>query len=185
MKRLILGIAVWGIVGLATLASCTRFTINNRCCNNEYEITNTKYNLPDSFRLWIPQAFTPNGDGINDIFFPVGTNFQVEYFVIKQGRKVMYESDNYLEAFWNGIDDRDGTEAKDGRYTYEMTLRLSNRDRLDITGDVCIMRFGEIGDNLYEPERDQVCNCLMGDMLDEHKGIVSETPECPTNGYTN
>jgi hypothetical protein len=173
------------VSALLIMTACTKFTINNRCCNDEYVITNTKYDLPDSFRLFIPQAFTPNFDGINDIFVPKGTNYTIEHFEINRGRAVLYSSDKHLEAFWNGIDTRDGSEAKDGRYSYKMTLRLSNRDRLDVEGNVCIMRFGEVGDNLYESERNQICDCLMGDMIDARKGIVSETPECPTNGYTD
>lgn len=186
MKRTVKRIGWLGLIAvMMVLAGCKKFTIKNRCCNNEYKIVNTRYVLPDSFRLYIPQAFTPNYDGLNDIFVPFGTNFKIEEFIIKRANKIVFESRVHVEAFWNGIDSRDASESPDGRYTYTMQLRLSNNELLNIKGDVCLMRFGVAGDNLYEAERDEICNCLMGDMIDPKKGIVSETPECPANGYTD
>lgn len=168
---------------LSLTTACTKYTINNRCCENDVDTINTKFVLPDSFSFYVPQAFTPNGDGRNDIFIPKGRKYTIEYFEITKGSKVIYRSDKHLEAFWDGTDTRNGTAAKDGRYNYYMKLRLSNRDHLEVKGDVCVLRFGEAGDKLHEAERGKICECVMGDMLHPRDGIVSQTPECPENGY--
>jgi len=186
MKRTLSRLSLLAVfAGLVITTACTRYDINNRCCENTVDTINTKYLLPDSFSFYVPQAFTPNGDGLNDIFVPVGRKYDIEYFEIKQGRKVVYASDNHLEAFWNGIDTETGNPAEDGRYKYYMKLRLTNRELLELKGDVCLFRFGQVGDNFYEDQRQKVCDCVMGDMLDARDGIVSQTPECAENGYTD
>jgi len=174
MKVFLKGIILILLAGSA-MTSCIKYQINNQCCEDEYEIINTNYILPDSFALYIPQAFTPNNDGINDIFLPKGRMFDLEELVIKKGSKTVYQSKNRLEAFW------DGGDEKDGRYKYEMRIRLSNNDHLDIKGNVCVMTIGAIGSNLHDTQREKICECVMGDMLNERDGVIRETAECPSN----
>ena len=80
-----------------------------------------------------------------------------------------------MEAFW------DGGDEKDGRYKYEMRIRLANNDQLDIKGNVCLMTIGAIGSDLRDIQREKICECVMGDMLNETDGVFRETVECPSN----
>lgn len=155
---------------------CSRFDVNNRCCESEYEIVSQNYQVPDTFGLYIPQVFTPNADGINDQFRPLGRGWTVETMKIKRGTKTLYEASNHIEAFW------DGGDAKDGRYKYEMTFRSSVGDQFDVEGEVCLFRFGTAGERLPELERDKICQCVTPDMIHEREGVIYETVECPTNG---
>jgi gliding motility-associated-like protein len=54
--------------------------------------------------IYVPNAFTPNGDGINDIMQPIAIGFKsFDYFVIynRWGEKV-YETNN-PKLGWNGV----------------------------------------------------------------------------------
>jgi len=44
-------------------------------------------------RLFIPSAFTPNGDGINDLFYPVAPNYEtLEFTIFNRWGQVLFES---------------------------------------------------------------------------------------------
>ncbi|MCX6247571.1 MAG: gliding motility-associated C-terminal domain-containing protein [Bacteroidetes bacterium] len=52
--------------------------------------------------LWFPSAFTPNGDGVNDLFRPKGisiSNFHMTIF--NRWGQMLYETDN-MERGWDG-----------------------------------------------------------------------------------
>lgn len=77
------------------------------CCGTEpveFTIGNAK--------LYAPNAFTPNGDGINDLFFPSfnGKVSKIEFFTIYTSELgIMYlvtniDVSNPLSNGWNGID---------------------------------------------------------------------------------
>ncbi|MEZ4721549.1 MAG: hypothetical protein R2813_06680 [Flavobacteriales bacterium] len=155
-------------------AGCTKKVIQEDCCTSEYEITTQNYVLPKDFKLFIPQAFTPNGDGVNEQFRPIGQGWTVESMVIKKGRKVVYDFSEHLDPFWTGSD------ANDGKYSYEITFRVkANKDLFDVKGEVCLFRYGSKGEELPEIELDKVCECIMPDMIHDTAGVIYETVECP------
>jgi len=51
--------------------------------------------------IYIPNAFTPNGDGINDVFEPIGQNIEkVEIFIFNRWGQQIYQS--YHGEAWDG-----------------------------------------------------------------------------------
>jgi gliding motility-associated-like protein len=70
------------------------------------------------YQLWVPNIFTPNGDGINDIFYVQGIGVSKFELVIydRWGLEVYY-SNNWLEG-WNGKMKGSGKELTNGVYVY-------------------------------------------------------------------
>ena len=72
---------------------------------NEFGCKDTAYReivVKDDFTLWIPNAFTPNGDGKNDIFEVKSenlTNFKMDIF--DRWGTIIFTSENILKG-WNG-----------------------------------------------------------------------------------
>ncbi len=58
--------------------------------------------LPD-YIVFIPNAFSPNGDGVNDVFKIVGKNINLKVFIIydRWGNEVFYTDD--IQKGWNGM----------------------------------------------------------------------------------
>lgn len=81
--------------------------------------SNQACSAPDA-ALFSPTAFTPNNDGINDVFMFKG-NFVKEYHLLvfdRWGRK-MFESTNMNDG-WDGM--YDGKPAPEGVYTYKVNI---------------------------------------------------------------
>jgi len=97
---------------------------------------------PDVPELYIPSAFSPNGDGLNDLFMIVG-NFPVERFhimVFNRWGQQVFES-NDISISWDGI--AGGKPAEVGVYYYmtEATIRIFDKTRsVSLKGDVTLLR---------------------------------------------
>jgi len=94
-------------------------------------IANNMHNCPDTthmmvtvnpeFTFYVPNAFTPDGDGINDAFFGLGNNVvEVHMMVFDRWGELIFESDSQ-NAQWDGT--YRGSEAKEDVYVYRFKIR--------------------------------------------------------------
>ncbi len=82
----------------------------------------------------VPNVFSPNGDGYNDLFVIEGIQYTSNTVrVFNRWGQLVYESSNYRNQ-WNGGDLPDGT------YFYEVVLQYKKDD--PYTGHVTILRNG-------------------------------------------
>jgi len=77
------------------------------------------------FRLFIPSAFTPDNDGVNDSFLPLGQGFTSEHYrftVLNRWGEVVFETNN-PDTPWVGQNNSMGGEhfVPDGVYMYSVT----------------------------------------------------------------
>ncbi|MDW8419455.1 MAG: gliding motility-associated C-terminal domain-containing protein, partial [Chitinophagales bacterium] len=124
--------------------SSTTFTVtvmNADSCMATDTFTVIVENLPSKF---IPTAFTPNGDGLNDRFeFDILGATHIELSIYNRwGERIYYNSDhpNGITGNhgWDGT--VDGKPAPDDTYVYRITVTYFNTVKRDVEGTINIMR---------------------------------------------
>ncbi len=89
--------------------------------------------LPD-----VPTAFTPNGDGQNDLFFVRGGPFKsINVRVYNNWGQLIFETNDQLEG-WNGT--FNGTEQPIGVFVWVVEVEMLNDKKIKKTGDVTLLR---------------------------------------------
>ena len=94
--------------------------------------------------IYIPNAFTPNGDQLNDSFYAYGSDYTtVKDFRIfdRWGNMVMHRSDGRLndESFgWDGT--ISGQEANPATFVYLLSVEYFNGQTRELTGEFYLIR---------------------------------------------
>jgi len=93
----------------------------------------------DHGSYFIPSAFSPNGDGKNDEFKPLGVGYRkVNYFRIfdRWGQQVFKSSD--FSRGWDGM--VNGRRADMGTYFWMLSLEDRYGKDVNLKGDVTLLR---------------------------------------------
>jgi gliding motility-associated-like protein len=88
--------------------------------------------------IWIPNAFTPNGDGLNKCFGPVVTNItdrEYSFVITNRWGAVVFQS-NEPGACWDGVHRGNITR---GVHTYRLTYRDSRGKFHERFGQVTVL----------------------------------------------
>lgn len=93
--------------------------------------------------VYVPSAFTPNGDGLNDFFHPVLANVDVaEYhFWVTNGRgQIIFETRD-PHAKWDGSSNKDGYYAENRIYNWFLVVKPDfNVETEYLQGSVTLIR---------------------------------------------
>ena len=97
-------------------------------------------NIPGPVNLYVPTAFTPNNDGLNDAFFVHLSGVKdFEMWVYNRwGEEVFHSQDP--QAVWIGEVDGGEHYAPNGVYNWVVRLKGFNTDAQEYTGTVQLMR---------------------------------------------
>lgn len=151
------------IISAIILISNTSFCFSQNESNQADEITPkyyegccgikpVEYNLGNAM-LYIPNVFTPNGDGLNDLFFPHSSDniINIESFTIlsAEGDSVLFyrrgiSYENIEQFAWDGKrynGESFETEYK-GRFKYAMAIVNDKKVKTIIKGEACVIRCG-------------------------------------------
>jgi len=122
---------------IATPDSTTTYTVtvsDLNGCEVTREVTIT---VVEDFVLDIPNLFSPNGDGVNDLFviFNLETYPKTSIILFNRWGMKVWESDDYQND-WDGTSDK-GDELTDGTYFY--IINVGGTDKI-YKGDINILR---------------------------------------------
>ncbi len=131
-------VALGGVVLTADTIVTVTETDNHGCTYSAV----TEFVLDDcqeeEFALYIPNVFTPNADGINDLFTIelLGAFLEEGYIFNRWGNQVHSFSDS--DKSWDGT--FNGQTVSDGVYTYVIYFTRANGNRDKVHGFVTVLR---------------------------------------------
>jgi gliding motility-associated-like protein len=118
-----------------TVYTVTGYAAKDTRCNSTASVR-VRVEYSDSVR--VPNAFTPNGDGLNDVFRLVNVTYQKipEFRVFNRwGEEVFYAIDN---RGWDGT--RNGVPEPGGVYAYLIRVALPDGTMKMFKGNVTLLR---------------------------------------------
>jgi len=94
--------------------------------------------------LVMPNAFSPNGDGLNDVFEPKFVNksgyLVKEFKIFDRWGKIVYETAMTKKAAWNGTYSKDSRMATPATYYYYIDVLFVDGTKKFFKGDVTLIR---------------------------------------------
>jgi gliding motility-associated-like protein len=109
----------------------------NGCTDTAYSVVESN----DLVRLTVPNGFTPNGDGLNDIFLPVVSNAdQIKFYrfeVYNRWGQLVFESTKPGEG-WDGK--YNGKQAQFGVYNWSVRFEVPENDPVNANGHVTLVK---------------------------------------------
>ncbi|HQQ94961.1 MAG TPA: gliding motility-associated C-terminal domain-containing protein, partial [Bacteroidia bacterium] len=94
--------------------------------------------VESDFTAYIPNAFTPNGDGLNDTFYPVMRGVKKFELQIFDRWGTLIFATNTSEKVWDGT--YQGQDCKQDVYNYKLVLLNNKGEEKMYTGAVMLYR---------------------------------------------
>ncbi len=133
-------------------------------------------------KFFVPNAFTPNGDGFNDVFrvFVGGGILQVVSFKITdQDGQLLFQLFNFNpQSQSDSWDGRINGELKEGLFNYEIIISTITNVTQTFTGQVC----SRISLPLVCLENNRDDFCIFGNLHDGNGGMnynIDSGENCP------
>jgi len=108
---------------------------------NDIGCTNTAFTLINGpVILYIPNAFTPNNDGINDVFRVEGNGIaRYEIVIFNRWGEKVFES-NDIEEVWDGSHNGGSHYVQNEIYQYVIKVKGFDTDAFERSGHISVMR---------------------------------------------
>ena len=91
-----------------------------------------------STNLYVPNIFSPNGDGNNDIYLVRGKGVEQFHLAIyNRWGQMIFESED-IEKGWDGT--KDGTPLNQGVFVYKLNVIMYDGDTYKQTGNITLVR---------------------------------------------
>lgn len=102
-----------------------------------------EYEVREDFAVYIPNAFSPNGDGINDLFFVQGKDIDPQNFLLQifnRNGEIVFETTD-PDQKWDGGEPAHEYYAQNEVYVYRIVIgSLATSETKEFTGNVTAIR---------------------------------------------
>ena len=96
--------------------------------------------------IFMPNAFTPGNDGLNDKFGPIGDSLNLvknyEFLIYNRLGEIIFES-NSVNNQWNGLEMNNNQKAPEGVYVWLIDCVNTDGSRITKRGCVTLLRNGK------------------------------------------
>jgi gliding motility-associated-like protein len=110
---------------------------NSRGCTTKDSVQITVEELPEETSLFVPTAFSPNEDGVNDIWRVEGPVQDIEIIIYDRWGNKVFETTDIQEG-WDGT--YRGKKAASGVYVYHITGTLLDGSSFERKGNISLFR---------------------------------------------
>ncbi len=103
--------------------------------------TMTKWlKVDDIYTLFVPNSFTPNNDGLNDVFRPISRGVKdFKMYIIERGGNIIFETDD-IKNGWNGrLPSNDEWPSQDV-FVYKIVATDIKNESHEYTGTATLLR---------------------------------------------
>ena len=104
----------------------------------------TVFVICNNANIFIPNTFSPNGDGVNEIFYPHGTGvFRIKNLrIFNRWGQVVFDRSNFMandaSAGWDGT--LKGQKLNSDVFVYSLIAVCENNEELIFKGDITLVR---------------------------------------------
>ena len=117
---------------------CYQISYRDECANESIQSDEACVVLPRQARIFFPNAFTPNGDGLNDIFvYEASLLTSVRFSIFNRWGELLFFSEE-IGTGWDGI--YQGRAAPQGTYLYKLELEDELGNAFDRRGSFTLLR---------------------------------------------
>ena len=94
----------------------------------------------DTINVLVPNVFTPNKDGVNDVFRPTYSNVKsVNGYIYNRWGEIIYQWWG-LNGYWDGVTMPAGIEVPEGTYYYVIRAYSLTDEELVKKGSITLKR---------------------------------------------
>jgi gliding motility-associated-like protein len=94
--------------------------------------------LTDDYPIYIPNSFTPNYDGLNDVFYVYGQSIiKFELNIYNRWNQKIYSSNDQLQG-WDGV--YKGEIVKNDTYMYILNYTTANGRKHTKNGYITVLK---------------------------------------------
>ena len=120
-----------------TIVVRTTGDVDCKTSNNSIPVTGTAINFNDNL-IYVANAFTPNGDGKNDIVYVHSENIRsLKFDVFDQWGELLFTSTN-VQKGWDGY--YKGTKEPVGVYVYFLAATMNDGKQVNKKGTITLLR---------------------------------------------
>ena len=101
----------------------------NKYGHNNFEAVLIYECSEEELLYYVPNSFTPDGDGVNDTFLPTFTSgydpYDYSLLIFNRWGQIVFESHDATKG-WNATMGVDGEIVQDGTYTWKIEFKTKN-----------------------------------------------------------